>query len=139
MELSEAFSFLLADSFMSALILPFKTPLVFPVMKLFGGYNGFLMVITATIGTLIGHMANFFLGRFTLIASGYKPENKSEKAQKFFNFCKNKGPFLLVLSWVPILGSIIAVMLGFVRISFKKLILGVFAANLAYYCFLIVT
>jgi membrane protein YqaA with SNARE-associated domain len=133
MEFTEAYSFLVADSFMSALLL--KTNLVFPAMKIFGGYSPFLMVLMATLGTLIGLLADWFVGRFMMIASKYKPEEP--RALKFIDFCKNRGKWLWLLAWIPVLGPVLAAVLGAVGAPLKTLLPLIFVVNITYYSVLL--
>jgi membrane protein YqaA with SNARE-associated domain len=139
MELSEAYSFLFFDSIISSLAIPINMRLVFPTMQTFGGYSPYLMAIVATIGSLLGHAANFGLGRFVLIATKYNPQNNSEKARKFFDLCRKYGGFLLVLSWVPVFGPFLSLAVGFVKVPVKLVFSTIFAAHFVYYCFISLT
>lgn len=131
MDANEAYVFLLADSAMSSLLLPIKANLVFPLMKLFGGYNTQLMIILAAVGTTIGAIANWGLGRFIGIASKYNP--KGERTIKFNNFLQKYGRWLLLFAWVPVLNGIIATGLGVVKIKLNQLVLLVLLVNIIYY------
>jgi membrane protein YqaA with SNARE-associated domain len=139
MEPSEVYNFLLADGIMSFLILPMKGQLVFPAMEIFGGYNIYIMVIITAIGTTIGAAANWFLGKFIVIASKFKPEAQSNRAQKFINFCRKRGLLLLALSWIPVFGSVVTVALGAVGTRFKLVLPIVFVVHIIYYSIAILT
>lgn len=139
MELSEAYSFLFFDSMVSSFAILSRTRLVLPTMQLFGGYNPYAMIIIATLGSFVGHLANYGLGRFVLLATKYSPENNGERAQKFFNFCRKYGGFLLILSWVPVFGSFLSVALGFVKSPVKIIFSAIIAAHFVYYCLICLT
>ena len=134
MDIFEVYFFLLADSFMTSLILPMQSHLVFPVMLIMGGYNIYFTVLVASFGALIAFVANWYLGYFILLTSKYNP--KGGKAIGFVGFCRDHSAWLLVLSWVPILGSVISVVMGVVKVNFTRAITVFTLVNLIYFIIL---
>jgi membrane protein YqaA with SNARE-associated domain len=139
MEPTEAYNFLFADSIMSTLILPMSGRLVFPAMQIFGGYNLYLMVAIATAGTVLGAAANWFVGKLIVIACKYNPDEQTGRAQKFVNFCRKNGLWLLILSWIPVFGTLLTAALGAVGVRFKRVLAIIFIVNLVYYSSLVIS
>jgi membrane protein YqaA with SNARE-associated domain len=131
MDMYETYSFLLADSFMSSLILPIQGKVAFPAMLLFGGYNLYLMVFAALIGTTLAAIFNWILGRIIVTAVKYKPNGA--KAEKALNFFRSYGIWILLLSWIPVIAPILTALTGAAAISFKRVIPVIFIVNLLYY------
>lgn len=132
MSLTEAYAFLFADSFMTALVLPIQMHLVFPVMIIFGDYNLYLILAITTLGTFIASLANWYMGYFILLASKYEP--KGDRAVGFTGFCRRNAAWLLLFSWIPVFGSIITVITGVVKVRLKLVAMIVPAVNFVYYC-----
>ena len=136
MNLTEAYTYLFFDSAMASLIFPIHSALVYPSMLMFGGYNITIIAFLALCGALLGAIANFWLGKALVSVSKYSPEDG--KALMFFSIVKKYAPYILLLSWVPILGSVLVVTSGAVGVRFIRS-MGVFViVNSAYYCALAV-
>ena len=130
MEPTQAYIFLLADSFMASLLLPIQNMLVLPVMKIFGGYNMPLAASIAAVGATIGALVNFAIGRLIRLSSRYSP--KSERAKKFVDFLQNKAHILLLFSFVPVLGGVITTFIGIAKANLKKSLIIFALVNLVY-------
>jgi membrane protein YqaA with SNARE-associated domain len=77
------------------------------------------MVITiATAGNFIGGLTSYGIGRIGkwewIIKFGVKPETLEKQKAKIDKY----GSWAALLSWVPIIGDVIAVALGFYRAKF---------------------
>lgn len=139
MNLTEAYLFLLTDSFISGLILPAKHSLVLPAMRIFGGYNYYLSGLLYSIGITAGAILNWVLGK--LLRSVNKNlsvqqslDSPNNMVEKIIPILKKYGYWGGIAGFIPVLGPFITVLAGLAQTSFKKTIILVFIVNLLIYC-----
>ncbi len=102
-------------SFLAATILPFSSEAVLSAM-LVGDFNVVATVVVATIGNWLGSLTCFYLGylgKLEWIEKWLKI--KPESIEKFRHRTQRYGAWFGLLVWVPGVGDVIAVCLGFVR------------------------
>ena len=108
---------LFIGSFLAATILPFSADVLL-VGMLIGGGNGWLVVATATAGNFLGGLTSYGVGRLGkwewIERLGVKPETLAKQKSKVDRF----GSLVALLSWVPFIGDVLAVALGFYRVPF---------------------
>ena len=120
---------LLLTSFLAATFLPITSE-VFLVSMLVVGYDPWITLFYATIGNSAGGWFNFLIGRLgnpVWLKRLRVPERKilrwKDKVQRF-------GYWLGLLSWLPFIGDVMAVALGFFRApwgtSFFFILIGKF-------------
>ena len=109
---------LLTVSFMVATIIPFGSEMYFATLLSLGKYNSFLLLISASIGNVLGSIFNWVCGYYVnyFIKKSWFPisENKIQKGTKIFN---KYGKWSLLLSWVPFIGDPITFVAGTLRYS----------------------
>ena len=109
---------LFISSFLSATVIPFSSEFVLSFM-IFNGFDIYLTILIATIGNWLGGLSSYLIGRL----------GKWTIIEKYFGVDKNKvfnlklkvdrwGSVLAFFSWLPIIGDVIAVSLGFFRTNF---------------------
>ena len=109
---------LFISSFLSATVIPFSSEFVLSFMIL-NGFDIYLTILIATIGNWWGGLSSYLIGRL----------GKWTIIEKYFGVDKNKvfnfklkvdrwGSVLAFFSWLPIIGDVIAVSLGFFRTNF---------------------
>jgi len=102
-------------SFLAATILPFGSEFVF-VTLIAMGLDPWTCTIVASVGNWAGGMTNYYLGRLGKIEWIEKylkiPKEKIDKIQ---HFLEGKGAFMAFFSFLPIVGDVIAVALGYMR------------------------
>ncbi|MBK55865.1 MAG: hypothetical protein CMC84_00850 [Flavobacteriaceae bacterium] len=109
---------LFISSFLSATVIPFSSEFVLSFMIL-NGFDIYLTILIATIGNWLGGLSSYLIGRL----------GKWTIIEKYFGVDKNKvfnfklkvdrwGSVLAFFSWLPIIGDVIAVSLGFFRTNF---------------------
>lgn len=134
MDLWEAYSFVLSDSFMSALLLPIQMDLAFPAMRQFGNHNMLLASLAAILGATAAVFLNVWVGRLILAASKYRlVEEKQDSLSKTIRFLLKRGKFGLLLVSVPVMGALFTVLLGFAQLPLKQVLLWAFIGNALYY------
>ena len=108
---------LFIGSFLAATILPFSADVLL-VGMLIGGGNGWLVVAIATAGNFLGGLTSYGVGRIGkwewIERLGVKPETLAKQKSMVDRF----GSLVALLSWVPFIGDVLAVALGFYRVPF---------------------
>ena len=102
---------LFASSFLSATLLPGNSEVVLVAMLLSGVSQPWLLVLIATMGNSIGGLTNVILGRF------FPLREKSRWQEKAAGWLKRYGAATLLLSWMPVLGDLLCLLAGWMRIS----------------------
>ncbi len=102
-------------SFLAATILPFGSEFVFAGL-LAMGMNAWGCVIVATVGNWLGGMTNYYLGRLGKIEwiEKYLKVDKA-KIDKMQHWLEGKGAIMAFFSFMPVVGDIIALALGYMR------------------------
>jgi membrane protein YqaA with SNARE-associated domain len=119
--------------FLAATILPLTSEGIL-LLFLASGFDPMTSLIVATIGNSLGGVTNYLLG---LIGSPKRIhslfKNKNRRAQ-FETLVERYGYLLGLISWLPIVGDPLTILLGFFRVRFVPfLILMVSAKLLRYY------
>ncbi|MBS3049295.1 YqaA family protein [Enterobacter mori] len=102
---------LFASSFLSATLLPGNSEVVLVAMLLSGMSQPWLLVLIATMGNSLGGLTNVILGRF------FPLREKSRWQEKAVGWLKRYGAATLLLSWMPVIGDLLCLLAGWMRIS----------------------
>ena len=102
---------LFASSFFSATLLPGNSEVVLVAMLLSGVSQPWLLVLIATMGNSLGGLTNVILGRF------FPLREKSRWQEKAVGWLKRYGAATLLLSWMPVMGDLLCLLAGWMRIS----------------------
>ncbi|EKS6646304.1 YqaA family protein [Enterobacter hormaechei] len=104
-------SSLFASSFLSSTLLPGNSEVVLVAMLLSGVSQPWLLVLIATMGNSLGGLTNVILGRF------FPLREKSRWQEKAVGWLKRYGAATLLLSWMPVIGDLLCLLAGWMRIS----------------------
>ena len=107
---------LFASSFLSATLLPGNSEVLLVALLLSGVSQPWLLVVIATMGNSLGGLTNVILGRFFPLR---KTSRWQEKATGFLN---RYGAAALLLSWMPVIGDLLCLLAGWMRISWGPVI-----------------
>lgn len=127
--------------FISALlagsILPFSSELVLvALVKL--GLNPTACIIAASLGNTAGGMTCYFMGRLGKISWIEKYfKIKKEKIDKMVNFLHGKGALMGFFAFLPAIGEVISMALGFMRSNLWLTTLAMFIGKLLRYILLL--
>lgn len=108
---------LFIGTFLAATVVPFSSDFLI-IGILLAGANPVISWVVATLGNWLGGITSFYLGwlgkwewieRF-LKVSRQKLEQQKEKIDRY-------GPWLALLSWLPFVGDLFAIGLGFYRVN----------------------
>ena len=106
--------------FLAATVVPFSSDFLM-VGVLIAGINPVLAIIVATAGNWLGGLTSYyigFIGKWDWIEKWFKVKEETLLKQKH-NIDKY-GSMLAFLTWLPIIGDIFAVTLGFYQVNFTK-------------------
>jgi membrane protein YqaA with SNARE-associated domain len=119
--------------FLSGSVLPFNSEAVMSVLIL-AGVNITSTIVVATAGNTLGGISIFYLGylgRMEWIEKYGKV--KMEKIQAILPKLQKYGPISALLSFVPVIGDVLILGLGFFRISPKLTLICMLIGKLARY------
>ncbi|NDW17653.1 DedA family protein [Dysgonomonas sp. 216] len=102
-------------SFLAATILPLGSEVVF-VALIAAGLDAWACVAVASVGNWLGGMTNYYLGMLGKIEWIEKYlKIKREKIIKLQKWLQGKGASMAFFSFLPVVGDVIAVALGYMR------------------------
>ena len=108
---------LFIGSFLAATVVPFSADVLLIGMLVAGG-NGWVVVAVATAGNFLGGLTSYGIGRLGkwewIERLGVKPETLAKQKSRVDKY----GSLVALLSWVPFVGDVFAVALGFYRVKF---------------------
>jgi len=110
---SDTLSFfsLFTSSFLSATLLPGSSEAVLVALLIAGVGPVWALILIATIGNSLGGMTNVILGRF------FPQRIQSRWQGKAKDWLTRFGPATLLLSWVPLIGDLLCLLAGWLRLS----------------------
>nr|WP_202622955.1 MULTISPECIES: YqaA family protein [Cronobacter] len=107
---------LFTSSFLSATLLPGSSEAVLVALLVSVKTAPWLLVLTATIGNSLGGLTNVILGRlFPLRESSRWQERAQGWLQRF-------GAPALLLSWLPLVGDLLCLLAGWLRLPWGPVI-----------------
>ena len=121
--------------FISALlagsIVPFSSELVLvALVKL--GLPPTACLISAALGNTVGGMTCYYMGRLSKMRWV-----KKEKVDKMVNFLQGKGALMAFFAFLPAIGEVISIALGFMRSNIWLTVASMFAGKLIRYILLL--
>ena len=106
------------SSLLAGTVLPFSSEVVMVALAA-AGVSPTALLITATLGNTLGGVINYWIG--TLGKEEWLMRylrTNHERLQKGIGYAQKYGYWSGLLAWVPILGSVISVALGYLRVNF---------------------
>ncbi|KFC78584.1 YqaA family protein [Buttiauxella agrestis] len=116
--MSEALSLfsLFTSSFLSATLLPGSSEAVLIALLVAGSGPTWLLIVIATMGNSLGGLTNVILGRFFPLRETSRWHGKASAWLERF------GPVTLLLSWMPVIGDLLCLLAGLLRMSWGPVI-----------------
>jgi membrane protein YqaA with SNARE-associated domain len=118
--LSWGYAGLFLGSFLAATILPFSSEILVTGMLLLGA-SPFFVFVTATLGNWLGSLSTYGIGRlgkWEWIEKWFKTSR--EKIEKHRAKIAKYRSLLAFLVWIPVVGDVFALALGFYKVNFIK-------------------
>lgn len=123
---------LIAGTFLP--FLPGSSELVLGGFLAAGQGDPWPLVLAATAGNVLGGIINYFIGRGVSDLAGRRwfpaTEAQMQSASERFN---RYGVWILLMTWLPLIGDIITVVAGLLRTNFKLFVLLVTVGKLVRY------
>lgn len=123
---------LFASCFLSATILPFASEIGLAGV-IASGYDPITSVGVATIGNSLGGLTNYYLGKFGKFLWMKKAEAADKKQNKLKQYVTKYRSLCALLSWVPVFGDPLLVMLGFMKIRLLPVVIYMVIGKLIRY------
>ena len=108
---------LFLGSFAAATVVPFSSDVLIVALLLAGG-DPFMCFIFATIGNWLGGLTSFglgWIGKWEWLEKWFHVKPETLEKQK--RHVDKWGPLLAIFSWVPIVGDVFAIGLGFYKVK----------------------
>lgn len=105
-------------SFLAATVIPFSADVLLGIMMV-GDFDPLLLWIYASSGNWLGGLVTYwmgYLGKWEWIEKWFRVSRKKVE-ERMVQFQK-WGKWMALLTWIPFIGDVIAIMLGFVRAPF---------------------
>lgn len=103
--------------FLAATIIPFISEGIL-LGFLIGGFDPIISLLVATFGNSLGGLTNYLLGMIAKPEKAAKLYKNPVKFQKRAQQITLHGYWLGLLSWAPIIGDPLTLLLGFFRVKF---------------------
>lgn len=122
------------DSFFNSLLVPFKDESIYKALLDFGQVPILHIVIIAVISGLAGSCLTWLIGR-VFINWGMKQSATiaPEKLEKFSIFFNKYLKWLLLFSWMDMVGNLLVLASGIFKTRFRIFVLLVLAGRILYY------
>ena len=104
-------------SFLASTVIPLSSDVVLSALIVLK-YNPYLCLIIATSGNFLGGMTSYglgYLGKWEWVEKYMKIDKT--KIDKFYIKIKKYGVFAALFAWLPLVGDLVAISLGFFKIN----------------------
>ena len=124
-------------SFLAATILPASSELTLAGLLTTKDYNASALLISASLGNILGSVFNWFLGFYLLqsINKKWLPLNQTQINKASIQFQKF-GLWSLLFAWLPIVGDPLTFVAGILKIRFYIFLALVSVGKIARYFFI---
>ena len=122
-----------AAAFVAGSFFPFSSEAVMAGLRL-AGLDVWMLVLCASVGNLLGGMFNYGVGRMGKEDWIYGMLRvRPERLEQSERFVHRYGAWMGLLSWLPILGSVITIAMGLLRVDVWKSALTILIGKVARY------
>lgn len=110
-------------AFLAGSFVPFSSEAVLTALYA-GGLKLWPLILMATAGNVLGGVFNYSVGRLCNEAWVYRIFRvKEERLEKTKERIRRRGVWMGLLAWLPVLGSVITIALGILRVNFPMSLL----------------
>jgi membrane protein YqaA with SNARE-associated domain len=127
-----AYLSLFLSSFISATLFPLNSEVVL-VALLSQGFQAIPLILVATIGNSLGSFTTYYVGRLGSVKWLKRFGYNQNKESKYKELIERHGFWLGFLAWVPFVGDIFVLFLGFFKVPFLPSALAIFVGKAARY------
>jgi membrane protein YqaA with SNARE-associated domain len=118
---------LFSGSFLSSTLLPGNSEVLLVTLLFSSNISPVLLILTATIGNTLGGLTNVIIGR---MSANIKPQKGVTIALPWI---KRYGSLALLLSWLPIVGDLLCLLAGWLKLPWWSVILTILIGKLLRY------
>lgn len=127
---------MLGAAFLAGSFFPFSSEAVMTGLQI-AGLSAWRLMMVASIGNTLGGMFNYSVGRLGREDWLYRLFRvKPERLEQSERFVRKYGAWMGLLAWLPLLGSVITIALGLLRVSWWRSLVAVFIGKTARYAVL---
>lgn len=127
---------MLGAAFLAGSFFPFSSEAVMTGLQI-AGLSAWRLMIVASIGNTLGGLFNYSVGRLGREDWLYRLFRVQEaRLAQSEHFVRKYGAWMGLLSWLPILGSVITIALGLLRVSWWRSLITIFIGKAARYAVL---
>ncbi|HAU95390.1 MAG TPA: DedA family protein [Serratia marcescens] len=108
---------LFGSSFLSATLLPGNSEILLVALLTKSRVAPEWLVLAAALGNTLGGLTNVIIGR---LLPALKPQRGLETALRWL---QRFGPAVLLLSWLPVVGDLLCVLAGWLRMPWGSVVL----------------
>ena len=118
-----------AAAFLAGSFFPFSSEVIFTALSL-AGLDVWSLVIYSSVGNTLGGMFNYGVGLLGREDWVYRLFKVKEQRMAYVQSLIHKyGVWMGLLSWLPVLGSVITIAMGLLHINHYKSLLFIFAGK----------
>ncbi|PCH84072.1 MAG: hypothetical protein COB26_03725 [Piscirickettsiaceae bacterium] len=110
---------LFISAFISSTLAPGGSEAVLAYLISEDKHDSLFLVLMATVGNTLGALTTYYLGYIAALTASSKHLNKKYFA-KAHEGIQRYGSVALILSWLPIIGDVLCLAAGWVRLDFFK-------------------
>ncbi len=119
---------LFASAFLSATLLPGSSEATLLATLSSTHYSGPELIVIATFGNALGGMVNYFIGLWLPHRT-----NHYSRSQTSIEWLSRYGYWALLLSWLPLIGDLLCLAAGWLRMKFIPSFICIFIGKAARY------
>ena len=113
---------LFLSAFIAATLFPASSEAVLGGLVASGVYDPWLLIVTASVGNILGASVNWALGRWAAETRLVQTNRHLVRASSWFH---RYGPWSLLLSWLPVIGDPLTLAAGIARLQWPLFLLPV--------------
>ncbi|MBR6196989.1 MAG: DedA family protein [Bacteroidaceae bacterium] len=121
-------------AFLAGTFVPFNSEIILSALIATTTLNPWLVVLSGTIGNVAGSVFNYYVGRIWDIDTICRRMHiKEKRLVTTKNYVEKKGAWIALFTFLPFLGSAIAIALGILRANVWKVTMYSFIGKLVRY------
>ena len=127
-------------SFLSSTLLPGGSEAYLLYLLSLQQYDSMILLILASIGNSLGGMTNYVIG-LLIINKFIKPQYNLHQQNNYYlkstQWIKKYGTAALLLSWLPLIGDLLCLVAGLVKLNWLKVLIFIYIGKFLRYAFVI--
>ena len=126
---------LFLSGFISSTLLPGGSELLLIYYVNNNPETSWIYLIVVTLGNILGSIFTYFMGYYFY----WGRESAQAKHQKAICFCQKYGVYTLLLSWLPIVGDLLPLVAGWLKLSIIKSVIYITTGKALRYSLIVIS